>query len=107
MRIDPTGLDLDMLQKIKQIVPTPEETKKFDEYDERKRADPEKTLPLRDVEEQMRPFLHFARFSTRMRILRATIQWTKTVQDLEEHFALLNKAADEVGGEGGGGAIQR
>lgn len=95
-RIDPTGLDPDILQKIAQIVPTPEEAKKFDDYDERKRKDPEKTLPLRDVEEKMRPFLHLPRLATRLRILKAAMQWMKTVQDIEGHFALLNKAADEV-----------
>ncbi|KFH08099.1 formin FRM2 [Toxoplasma gondii MAS] len=94
LHLDTEGLTVDILQKVEQVAPTPEELVKFREYEELKKT--ENTGDLRDVEKKMTALIPVTRLSSRVRVMQTALQWEKVVEEIEKQLALLCKAADEA-----------
>ncbi|KEP63426.1 UNVERIFIED_CONTAM: formin FRM2 [Hammondia hammondi] len=94
LHLDTEGLTVDILQKVEQVAPTPEELVKFREYEELKKA--ENTGDLRDVEKKMTALIPVTRLASRVRVMQTALQWEKVVEEIEKQLALLCKAADEA-----------
>lgn len=112
-RLDSSGLSLELLDRLEQVCPLPEELESFQSYlqqqqQQKQQQDrqevPESVAggvassfpPLRDVEAAMLPLARLPAVSSRLRILRFDLLAPKTIQELDDALDLVDKAAEQV-----------
>ncbi|XP_026193889.1 uncharacterized protein LOC34620900 [Cyclospora cayetanensis] len=102
--LDSSGFSLELLDRLEQVCPLPEELEAFQAYlqqqeqqqtSEDPKADSATTPPLRDVEAEMLPLVRLTGVSLRTRVVRFDLLAPKTLKELNDALDLVDQAAEQ------------
>ncbi|OEH76749.1 formin related protein [Cyclospora cayetanensis] len=103
--LDSSGFSLELLDRLEQVCPLPEELEAFQAYlqqqeqqqtSEDPKADSATTPPLRDVEAEMLPLVRLTGVSLRTRVVRFDLLAPKTLKELNDALDLVDQAAEQA-----------
>lgn len=112
--LDSSGFSVELLERLEQVCPLPEELESFEAYIEQQQRQQEGAAaaaavgeaaaaaasagpPLRDIEAAMLPFVKVSAVPLRMRIIRFELLAPRTLKELEDALDLVDRAAEQVG----------